>query len=379
MSVTTSLALTPRGAASHFDIGRDCLNSLTISRVLESSSNASMGILKLFPHDVYCLLDPRSTFFYVTLYVAVYLDCGPESLSVPFSVSTQIRDTMIVRRVYRRCVVFVGGRRTLVDLIEFGMIDFDVDLRMDWLHSCYAFLDCRTHRVMFNFPNKPFIIWEGGFLVPNRRAKVDDLWVIQRFMIRHRDVKSDVVMAVNDGEGGGLFDVSPMQKVVAEFDDWEMVGGEEEIMSVIASIACDPNVWNAVMQNLALQEFLDSSKTSASFPDSDHKIDEFVAAVDSFSQSSQKSVSSKSEAEESKFGNSFIDFLQNITRIVTQTMVDMMNSLSDFFNNLFEGNKVFFNTDESAKLGIVETTLGESFMGLAVMVMMVIVSKYSQS
>ncbi|PHT68062.1 hypothetical protein T459_27549 [Capsicum annuum] len=201
-----------------------------------------------------------------------------------------------------------------------------------------------------------------------------------------------------------------MQKVVAEFNDWEMVGGEEEMMvsvgeplprvvfggapslqqateatadlkhalekyrfldvdicrgdiselslilicnivrflkkqqhfnSVVASITCDPNVWNAVMQNPALQEFLDSQKTSASFPDSDHKIDEFVTEADSFSQSSRMIAFSKSEEEESKFGNSFIDFLQNVTQIITQTVVDMMNNLSYFFNNLLRGYKVF--------------------------------------
>ncbi|PHU29056.1 hypothetical protein BC332_01149, partial [Capsicum chinense] len=155
-----------------------------------------------------------------------------------------------------------------------------------------------------------------------------------------------------DDEGGGvLSDVSPMQKVVAEFDEWEMDGGEEKMMvnvgepllrvvsggapslqeateatsdlkhalkkvylsgsanedggscesgsssspyskacvvsetvviksapkhatqafmflnetpaaqSVVDSIACDPNVWNAVMQNPSLQEFLGSQKT----------------------------------------------------------------------------------------------------------------------
>lgn len=30
--------------------------------------------------------------------------------------------------------------------------------------------------------------------------------------------------------------------------------------TVVASIACDPNVWNAVMQNPTLMEFLDSEK-----------------------------------------------------------------------------------------------------------------------
>ncbi|PHT27135.1 hypothetical protein CQW23_33263 [Capsicum baccatum] len=54
-------------------------------------------------------------------------------------------------------------------------------------------------------------------------------------------------------------------------------------------------------------------------------------------------------------------------------------SLSDFFNNLFGGNNVFFNADGSTKLGTVEMILGAYFMGLAVMVMMVIVSKHGRS
>ena len=48
---------------------------------------------------------------------------------------------MLSRRVYRGFVVFAGGRETLVDLIKLEMVDFDVILGMDLLHSCYASLD----------------------------------------------------------------------------------------------------------------------------------------------------------------------------------------------------------------------------------------------
>ncbi|PHT94872.1 hypothetical protein T459_02754 [Capsicum annuum] len=164
---------------------------------------------------------------------------------------------------------------------------------------------------------------------------------VSAISLSSEDVKSSIVTAVNGGGGGGLSDVSPMQKVVAEFDDWEMAGGED--------VSEDRNL----SFGLAIDEGV------ASFPDSDYKIDESIA--DAFSQSSRRSASSKSEVEESKFGNFFTDFLQNVTRTVTQIIVDMMNSLSDFFNNLLGSNKVFFNADRSAKLGAVEMTLGASF------------------
>lgn len=35
---------------------------------------------------------------------------------------------------------------------------------MDWLHSCYDSLECRTHKVMFNLPNEPLIVGEDGYL-----------------------------------------------------------------------------------------------------------------------------------------------------------------------------------------------------------------------
>ncbi|CAN4104099.1 unnamed protein product [Withania somnifera] len=279
------------------------------------------------------------------------------------------------------------------------------------------------------------------------------------------DVKSGVVKAAH----GGASDVSVVQKVVAEFDDWEMAGSEEEMMvnlgeplprvvfggaptlreateatsdlkdalekvylsgpsneyggscttrssllpiskarvvsetvvtksvpkhamqafrflnetpaaqSVVASIACDPNVWNAVLQNPALQEFLESQKTGASSAGSNQQTDESVADTDPLYRSSPRSAFPESREEESKSGNAFTDFLQNVKQTVTGTVVDMMNSLSDFFNNLFGGNKIVFDADGSAKFGAMEKTLGTSFLALAVMVMMVVVSKRSQS
>ena len=33
---------------------------------------------------------------------------------------------------------------TLVDFVEFDMFDFDIILGMDWLHACFASIDCRT-------------------------------------------------------------------------------------------------------------------------------------------------------------------------------------------------------------------------------------------
>jgi len=58
----------------------------------------------------------------------------------PFSVSTLVGDSIVAKRVYKKCPISLSHRVTLVDLIKLDMLDFDVILDMDWLHSCYVLL-----------------------------------------------------------------------------------------------------------------------------------------------------------------------------------------------------------------------------------------------
>ncbi|MGP4950540.1 hypothetical protein [Bacillus sp. MHSD17] len=51
-----------------------------------------------------------------------------------------------------------------VDRVELDMLDFDFLLGMDWLHACFASIDCTTKVVRFNFPNEPIVEWKGEIL-----------------------------------------------------------------------------------------------------------------------------------------------------------------------------------------------------------------------
>ncbi|XP_070015782.1 uncharacterized protein [Nicotiana sylvestris] len=128
----------------------------------EASAEVITGILLVCSHNAYAIMDPGSTFSYMTPYFAINLGLEPEQLSEPFLVSTPVGESVKVTIVYRGCIVSVQGRNTKADLIELEMVDFDVIIGMDWLYSCYAMLDCHAKIVRFQFPNEEVLEWEGS-------------------------------------------------------------------------------------------------------------------------------------------------------------------------------------------------------------------------
>ncbi|XP_073145381.1 uncharacterized protein [Henckelia pumila] len=135
--------------------------------------------------------------------------------------------------------------------------------------------------------------------------------------------------------------------------------------SVVASIACDPNVWTAVLQNPELQEFLHSQKTCLGLSDS-------VTCADHLENVSAKSIGDSSSDAESEPANGFEDFVLKIK----VKMADMMSNLSDFFQKIFggKGTKIFANVGGTPGPST-ENVIGASFLGLAIMAIVVILFK----
>ena len=71
--------------------------------------------------------------------------------------STPAGESVFAKRVYRNCPIMLPNRVPYVYLVELDMLDFYVILGTDWLHACFASIDCRTRVVRFNFPNEPVV------------------------------------------------------------------------------------------------------------------------------------------------------------------------------------------------------------------------------
>ncbi|XP_070040949.1 uncharacterized protein [Nicotiana tomentosiformis] len=77
--------------------------------------------------------------------------------------------SIIMDRVYRSCVVTIGGLEMRIDLLLFGMVDFNVILGMDWLSPCHTIMDCHAKTMKLAILGFPRIEWRGSLdYVPSR-------------------------------------------------------------------------------------------------------------------------------------------------------------------------------------------------------------------
>lgn len=131
---------------------------------------------------------------------------------------------------------------------------------------------------------------------------------------------------------------------------------DPKIESVVASIVSDPNVWNSVMNNPSLMEYFESQK-------------KFAGAEVDVPQSPQSCVSSSHAVEPER-----PEGLMAIIEDMKLTVLDMVNSLSNFVQSLFaepEMGKKPENSEGASRTVVA----GGTFMALAMMVIMVIAMK----
>ncbi|KAF5728353.1 hypothetical protein HS088_TW21G00500 [Tripterygium wilfordii] len=161
---------------------------------------------------------------------------------------------------------------------------------------------------------------------------------------------------------------------------FKMLTESPAVQSVVASLACDQNVWNAVLQNEALVDFLQAQKSGSGSQDQvspmqfEELSDNALHDSDNGSQAGYTAVSDnaihdfENASQAGNSGSGFENFVQNIKHKV----VDMVNNVSDFFHNIF-GSPSAENL--SANADSKSSSIDKTLIGLAMMVIMVVLFK----
>ncbi|XP_070036898.1 uncharacterized protein [Nicotiana tomentosiformis] len=158
-----------RGRGSSSGNNQNRIYALAGRHDQKSSPDVVIGILTIFSHDAYALIEPRSTLSYITPFVVGRFGIVPQILCDPSAVSTQAGESIIARRVYQGCMVTICSRQSSTDLVELEMIDFDAIMGMDWLAACYATVDCRPKEARFHFSGEPILECVGNTMTPRGR------------------------------------------------------------------------------------------------------------------------------------------------------------------------------------------------------------------
>ncbi|KAL1325423.1 uncharacterized protein LOC107630127 isoform X2 [Arachis ipaensis] len=155
---------------------------------------------------------------------------------------------------------------------------------------------------------------------------------------------------------------------------FKLLSTSSQAQTVVASIACDPNVWDAVMQNPAVTDFFKLHQEEATPENLEN-----CAAV-AGSEAKETAENEKLSAE-SDLGNGSFDFM-SILENFKLTVTEMVSSVSNFLQNIFptaEKEKTHGDADGNDEQSFMDTNkiMGGTFMGLAVLAIMVVLVRRS--
>ncbi|GMI67523.1 hypothetical protein HRI_000421600 [Hibiscus trionum] len=105
------------------------------------------GTFTLQSLSLLSLIDSGSTHSYILREHAELLGLPVESLDVGMCVTSSFGETVVTRKLYRRCPLVVQDHVFHVDLMELPFYGFDVILGMDWLVEHRVVVDCENKRV----------------------------------------------------------------------------------------------------------------------------------------------------------------------------------------------------------------------------------------
>ena len=127
----------------------------------DASPDVITGMISVYDHDAYALVDPGSTHSFISLPFTERHQIESQPIDGRMVVSIPNGDTMISERIVPGSRLVIQNKDFPADLIVLGIHDFDIVLGIDWLSKHRATLDCYKKEVRLVRQEEPGVIFRG--------------------------------------------------------------------------------------------------------------------------------------------------------------------------------------------------------------------------
>ena len=119
------------------------------------------SIISLYGIEMHAFIDLGSTHSYVCIEHVFKKMTIVEQLSYDMHVTSPLRHSVNVNRVYKNCPIIIHDREFFADLITLPFREFDLILGMDWLSKHQAIIDCDKKTIMLRCSDQSEVIVHG--------------------------------------------------------------------------------------------------------------------------------------------------------------------------------------------------------------------------
>ena len=141
-----------RGSASE-TVNRSATIVLAQAYAMRASEDPDVpgviaSTLTLFDIELYALINPGSTHSYICMEQMSDKLPSVELLTYDLLITSPLRHSVRVNRVYKNCPLLVHDREFSIDLIALPFHEFDLIFGLDWLFKHRAIVDCDKKTVL---------------------------------------------------------------------------------------------------------------------------------------------------------------------------------------------------------------------------------------
>ena len=119
------------------------------------------GMISVYDHDAYALVDPRATDSFISVPFTERHQIESQPIDGRMVVSVPHGDTMIFERIVPGSGLVIQNKDFSANLIVLGIHDFDIVFGMNWLSKHRATLDCYKKEVRLVWLEEPGVIFRG--------------------------------------------------------------------------------------------------------------------------------------------------------------------------------------------------------------------------